>query len=184
MKMNFSVLYQAFPSELRTEITSMINTVDFKSELDSSGSFQVYLNKEKLAIPYRVYYESQRLFDSKGLNKIQNDILNCILTRHHNGFIREKCLMNILKSDNEWTSPFIFQLIGEYVLELDQLILNNLNENNINKLTKVIIENPEFAETTENRVISYWNCYYRNEYPKKEDFVGFKIFRLLKDELK
>jgi len=184
MKINFDILYQAFPTGLRTDITSLINTVDLKYDLDSSGSFQVCLSKEKLTIPYRVYYDSKRLIDTKGLNQIQKDILNCILTRHHDGFIREKCLIDILKSDKEWTSPFIFQLIGEYVLELDKIILNNLDKNNIHKLTKLIIDNPDFAEKTESRVISYWDCYYRNEYPKKEDFVGLKIIRLLKDEIK
>ncbi|WP_256376299.1 hypothetical protein [Solibacillus sp. R5-41] len=31
------------------------------------------------------------------------------------------------------------------------------------------------SRTIENRVVSYWDCYYRSKHPSKTDFVGFEM---------
>ena len=38
--------------------------------------------------------------------------------------------------------------------------------------------NPAYLELTEQRVISYWDCYYRNI--RREDYVGFKILEFFR----
>ncbi len=40
------------------------------------------------------------------------------MTRHHNGFFREKYLKQIIKSKEKWVTPFIILLIGKYVFEI------------------------------------------------------------------
>jgi hypothetical protein len=35
----------------------------------------------------------------------------------------------------------------------------------------------------ENRMISYWNLYYRKEYPKRKKYIGQRIFDRIKKEL-
>lgn len=165
-------IIEAFPSFLKDNVSSLISKVELKGEHPISDSFEVILDNEKLAVPYRIYFEEPK---EQSLNKTELLIVNCLFTRHHNGFIRQKRLEQILLSDEYWMTPFIVQLLGEYVREIILTIEDNLTENLLKNLRRFIRENPKFFETTKSRMISYWNCYYRTEFPNKENYVGFKI---------
>ncbi len=45
-------------------------------------------------------------------------ILDCLLTRHHDGFVRQRAASRILPADRPWVAPFVVHLIGEYVVEI------------------------------------------------------------------
>jgi hypothetical protein len=45
-------------------------------------------------------------------------VVRCIYTRHHDGFVRRRHLERLLEAEVEWTGPFVFQLLGEYVVEI------------------------------------------------------------------
>jgi len=68
-------------------------------------------------------------------------------------------------------------LIGEYVVEILQLIEQNLPD--LDRLTfrQFAEENPQFLATTRRRVASYWDCYYRHI--PKNDYVGFRLLNYL-----
>ena len=36
-------------------------------------------------------------------------------------------------------------------------------------------ENLDFYDKTKQRVLSYWDCYYRDRFSRREDFPGVKI---------
>jgi hypothetical protein len=40
--------------------------------------------------------------------------------------------------------------------------------------------NPDFLDLTSQRVVSYWNCYYRYRYPKLSDYPGFALISSLR----
>ncbi len=165
-------IIQAFPYFLRNDVSSLIGKAKFNAEHPIAEPFEVILKKERLAIPYRIYLEEPT---EQNLSEIELLILNCLFTRHHNGFIRQQKLERILLSDEYWVTPFVFQLLGEYVREIVEIIENNLFDKLLNNIIQFIKENPMFYEKTKSRIISYWACYYRVEFPKKEDYVGFKI---------
>ena len=173
---------KAFPEFLKDDVLSLLNKVSLKSGLQISDTFfTVIVNGEKLDIPYRIYFEEP---NEKNLTGTELLILNCLFTRHDNGFIRQQRLERIFASNEYWVSPFIMQLLGEYVVEILFTIETNLSDKWINNLTLFIEENTSFFETTKRRVISYWDCYYRNNFNVKENYVGFQILEKLEKNAK
>ncbi|MDQ4121101.1 MAG: hypothetical protein M3209_06620 [Acidobacteriota bacterium] len=168
------ILKKAFPVFLANDVLKLLEKIDLKSEFHLSEGFTVSLNNELIVIPYRIYFEEP---DERNLSKTELTILNCIFTRHFNGFIRQNRVERMLQSDEFWISPFIIKLLGEYVIEILVTIENNLNDKLIEHLACFSKENPKFLETTKRRIVSYWNCYYRTQFPNIENYVGFKILK-------
>ena len=40
-----------------------------------------------------------------------------------------------------------------------------------------IEENRRYYERTRQRMISYWSCYYRDAWPVRNEYVGFRLFQ-------
>jgi hypothetical protein len=178
---NTEKIVRAFPAFLKNDVLSFLEKVSLKGEHEISEPFVVFVESEKLEIPHRIYFEEPNI---KSLTETELLILNCLFTRHHNGFIRQKSLEQIVLSDEYWITPFIVQLLGEYVREILEVVEENLSNILLNNIVRFIAENPKFFETTKSRIISYWNSYYRNRsfdenYRNpifdKETYVGFRI---------
>ena len=75
---------------------------------------------------------------------------------------------------------FIVQLIGEYIYELLPIIDKKINENTLNLYIEFKNKNPKYWQQTKSRVISYWNVYYRNKFPKLNEYLGIKIIERIK----
>jgi hypothetical protein len=165
-------IIQAFPSYLKEIVLSLVGKVDLQGDIHSK-EFDVILNNERLTIPSRIYFEEPKEWRLWRLNKTELLILNCLFTRHHNGFIRQKRLKEILLSDEYWVIPFVMQLLGEYVQEILVTIEDNLSEKLGENFNRFINENPKYFETTKSRIISYWDCYYRTSFPKKRKLCWF-----------
>ena len=141
----------------------------------------VFLDKELLKIPYRLYFNEPSLEKEELLTDLQKIILNCIYLRHHNGFIRQKRLEQLLDKTEYFITPFTFQLLGEYVMEILEVLQKHINPTTIDNYLKFINENQKYWTQTESRMISYWNEYYRRpKFPKLNDYIGKQIV----DEIK
>jgi len=135
----------------------------------------VELNNECLKIPYRIYAD---IPDEELIQKLpirQQQIISCVLTRHHNGYIRERHLKKILLINEPWIVPYISQLIGEYVIEILTEISNKLVRLEMKNFNRFFDDNPKFYYITKQRVRSYWDCYYKEEYKVFNDYIGNKI---------
>jgi hypothetical protein len=53
------------------------------------------------------------------------------------------------------------QLLGEYVMEIVELVAAALPSLNTAHVAAFVRENPAFMATTRRRAISYWHCYHR-----------------------
>jgi hypothetical protein len=148
--------------------------------LNHSNERSILLNDEQLKIPYRVYFNEPQRDREKDLTDTQKSILNCIYLRHHNGFIRQKRLELLSYETNYFIIPCTFQLLGEYVMEILEVLNRHVNINNINNYVKFIRENKKYWKQTESRMISYWNEYYRSKFPKLKDYIGAEIVDKLK----
>ena len=172
-----AVVSHAFPSSVTTEVNSLLDKLNWTTDLQSSGCFSISLDGQRLTIPYRIYCEEPvplHLTDTEAL------LLDCILTRHHNGYLREKSLRRILTAKPYFATPFIAQLLGEYVIEILTLIQNNLSTTLLDNLIQLKKDNPEFFNLTEKRVQSYWNCFYKGSI-EKSDYVGFQLLKAIED---
>jgi hypothetical protein len=140
----------------------------------SSDSYSVVIGEETVSIPYRIYHDTT-LIDLVTLTQTQYELIACLLTRHHSGFVREEYLSKILGCNHEWVPPFIVQLVGEYVVEIIRTINDGIDQLDPGLYQKFLIRNPSFYETTKQRVYSYWDCYHRAEH--RGDYAGFRILK-------
>ncbi|MDQ0193246.1 hypothetical protein J2T20_001595 [Paenibacillus wynnii] len=176
--------YAAFPSYQGSNISTINSNLKLQGSLPHSDCFEVTLNNELLSIPYRIYFEEPSTEQMSQLSSEQVDILNCFFTRHYNGYIRERKLKEIILVDRPLVVPFVIQLAGEYVYEIQEIIYEHLNYLNIDNYLNFISENPTYYQKTRARMISYWNCNYRNQYKDLRHYKGLEIFKYFERNLR
>jgi hypothetical protein len=169
-------LQSAFPTVLREEVLAAISALPENPH--GVGTFTVRVSGEHLSIPYRVYHNAALIHTAK-LSPLQGHLVDCILTRHRDGLIRQKHLTRIVKSTNAWVPAFVVQLLGEYVKEIIQVIYDNIEQLDKALYKEFLQINSAFLALTEKRVYSYWDCYYRSV--GKEEYAGFKVLRFFKN---
>jgi hypothetical protein len=186
-------LLNAFPRTLKKDVESVLDILPFDmngvklsdgqthklENLIQPDIQTVNLDGELLTIPYRVYFNEPEIEKEQTLTNQQKSILNCIFLRHHNGYIRQNRLEKI-KNSEYWMTPFIFQLLGEYVIEILEVLDKQLDDTQLENYKRFTIENSRYYQQTESRMISYWNEYYRGKFPKLKLYVGRVLFDLLK----
>jgi hypothetical protein len=164
---------QAFPRQVVDNSAWLLRLAQFL-EQRSVTAFDVVVDGQPLTIPYRIYSQEHVL---RLIGFRSPEVVNCILTRHHDGFVRSRAIQEVLSINRPWSMPYILQLIGEYVIEiLDQI------DGEFDKIDPVVMksfmrENPAFLHLIRQRVESYWDCYYRGI--KRQDYVGFRLLNKL-----
>jgi hypothetical protein len=171
-----SELANAFPTAVRGDALFALSKLP-EPRFPFHPQFSVRVAGEVVSIPTRVYYE-QTMVEMLPLSPLQKELLDCLLTRHHNGFVRQVHLERIIHSENVWIPPFVIQLLGEYVIEIFRIIDNNLGNLSVSIYEPFVRFNPQFIALTERRVMSYWNEYYRR-YDRAE-YLGFRLLRFFK----
>lgn len=168
----------SFPKSLREEVLQAVSVLSENPH--GVGNFTVKVNGELLSIPRRVYHNTS-LIQTEKLSRLQRELIHCILTRHHDGFVRQRSLSGIIGSNNAWVPPFVVQLLGEYVIEIISVIDEHLQSLDASLYAQFLEANQDFLALTGKRVISYWNCYYRSV--RKEDYAGFRVLGFFKNLL-
>jgi hypothetical protein len=140
--------------------------------------FRVLSAGETLTIPYRVYYDRKVLL-ALARHREVGAIALALGTRHYDGYLREEFVRELMARDLAWSAPFIFQLLGEYVVEIALTIEQALEGRDRGSLLGFIRANPTFAETTARRATSYWDAYYRGRYRRLEDYPAFRVISRL-----
>jgi hypothetical protein len=170
MNTSNSSLVTAFPAALRDDALVSISTLP--EAAPAAHTFSVSIGSEVVEIPYRIYHDPA-LIHRERLTRTQDELLSCLLTRHHSGLVRQENLKRILDSNHEWVPPFILQLVGEYVIEIIRSVQDNFDRLDVNLYRAFLTRNPAFYQTTKDRVASYWNCYHRGQ--QKADYAGFQV---------
>ena len=117
---------------------------------------EVRVGEEKLIIPYRIYHLGyEETFDH--LTETQSILYSCLLTRHHDGHLRQRQLERILSVHEPLIVPFVFQLTGEYVIKILETIEAYLPKFDPALYGRFIRDNQAYFQTTQARIISYWD---------------------------
>ena len=169
-------LLRAFPSIVREDMLAVISVLPENPH--GGRSFQVRVNGETIEIPTRVCHNTASIGTRK-LSGTQRHLLSCILTRHRDGYVRQKHLEQIISSTHPWVPAYVIQLLSEYVVEIQLLMEARLKDLDPSVYRTFLRANPEFLALTEQRVISYWDCFYRTR--KREDHAGFRVLRFFKE---
>lgn len=169
-------LAAAFPAALLEDVLAVIRILPEDGSVHSSHIDLVQVRGEPLHIPARIYFDEPRLAAIATLSERQRAILHCLYTRHHNGFVREKHLRMLIDSREAFVPPFVLQLLGEYVIEIQEFLAQNLYTLKEEPYTSFIAENPVFMEKTRQRILSYWDCYHRGAAHRYELHVGYRVW--------
>jgi hypothetical protein len=163
-------LIMPFPTSLRQDAIRIVSALPEPPR--TSRTFSVRVGEETLSIPDRIYHDPG-LVNSVPFTPMQVELFDCLLTRHHNGFVREKHLAKILGSSHVWIPAFVVRLVGEYVIEILLRIRDGIQGVDPQVYQGFLKDNPDFYLITKQRVVSYWHCYYKSQ--RREDYPGFQI---------
>jgi hypothetical protein len=173
-----SALINAFPAVVRDAAVRAVSV--FPENPRTSETFSVRVADENVTLPCRIYH-NPALINTASLSIVEKELVDYLLTRHHNGIVREKHLKQIISRDHAWIPPFVVQLVGEYVIQILQLIQDNLSLLNASLYAQFLRMNPELLARTKQRVASYWDCYHRNVRP--EDYAGFRVLDFFESQV-
>ena len=81
-------LANAFPLAIRQDALVAISALSENRFSSRWQTFSLHLGHELLALPQRIYYVPPVL-QTLRLNTLQMEILGCLFTRHHDGFVRQ-----------------------------------------------------------------------------------------------
>lgn len=82
-----SDLAKVFPAALRDD--AVVLSRAFPVPRATTHTFSAFVGDELVQIPYRIYHDPETM-DPTRFTDSQIELLDCLLTRHHSGFVREK----------------------------------------------------------------------------------------------
>ncbi|MDR6423136.1 hypothetical protein J2801_005438 [Paraburkholderia phenoliruptrix] len=168
-----NALAAAFPAELRSEVAVVTDLIRPSTATHPGSS--VVVRGEPVNIPYRIHHDCDDTLLAR-LNEVQAAIYACMLTRHQDGHVRQRHIEHLVTLPEPWIAPFVVHLCGEYVVEILAVVDANLSSMDRRVYGVFFRENPTFLKRTHDRMVSYWDCYYRWLYKRKSDYVGFRVF--------
>jgi len=174
----------AFPSAIHQDVETALTCMPVSKWPPSINDIgPVEINEEPLRIPSRFYSSEPDSACLQTLNDRQRLILNALYTRHSSGYVRERCVKPLLLADERWIPPFVIQLLGEYVLEIVQVLAEHLAVLSGPNYLRFARENRAFFQLLRQRIASYWNCYHRFTFPKLKDYPAFRILELIETSI-
>lgn len=176
MTMHLELLRLAFPLHLHSSVDAALHRVPPSSTAPTTHTIgPVYLDGEVLRIPARIYNPPLQGVHRGEQAEPEAAIIHCLYSRHHDGFVRQRHLEHLLPLTANWQAPFVFQIVGEYVVELIEILESSLDDDSQRMISAFAETNPELSARTHQRVASYWNCYYRARWPRLEDYPGTRV---------
>lgn len=171
---------RAFPPDFAADVQAAANSLG-PAAYKALGSFTAVVTGQPVEIAYRIYNALPSNEIRSTLTTRQHRILDCMLTRHHDGFVREDAATRAVSSDEVWVAPFIVYLIGEYVAEIAESIASELTADDprLSMYRDFAHENRDLMTLVRERAISYWNCYYRARWVSFNDYPARSLLDLL-----
>jgi len=143
----------------------------------TEDSIQYFSGKIPLSFPYRLYALEVDDAVFSRLSPTEKILLHCMYSRSCDGYVREKHIKHLLSEDfPDWAIPYIVKVCDEYVLEILQTVYENLKNRNTDALKMFCLDNWSSFCKSYNRMISYWNEFYRDKCYRFEEYVGRKLF--------
>jgi len=178
-------LVAAFPAALEADVRAVLALMP-REQYPPIGWFTVVVQGENVTIPARLYNPEPARSAEEGLSPLQSVILGCLASRHHDGFVRQRRIEQVIAVAEPWVVPFVVQLVGAYVLEILVAIRRGLPDlAMVGSVQQVLYggfleANPEFFARTERRVVSYWSCYWRSLFTEFWLYPGGDLLEMLR----
>ncbi len=176
---------EGFPICLQDKLHTVLGRVSTKTYNNTSLGYTDTPNNEQFALldgsmiqfPYRIYFIDDGLSD--WLYGVEEQLIyHCIFTRSCDGYVREKHLKAILEMDYpDWCMPYVLKLSSEYVVEILNVIYASMRNADNSLFQAFCQNNPYLLKCYHSRMISYWNEYYRKQWYRYHDYVGYKLYK-------
>ncbi len=130
-----------------------------------------------IRIPTRVSFDERAFARLASLDGLQAVIGRCLLSRHHDGFLRARVLPDLAREESSWALAYLLAPLGEPVMEIHDVVLAQLRlvpEDDVRRsaLGGLVAANPGWWSLQQQRVVSYWAAYHRSDHPM-EPVGGF-----------
>ncbi|MDB4380750.1 hypothetical protein N9Z70_05110 [Mariniblastus sp.] len=169
----------AFPPALADDVRAVCRLLPHHVHEPTEHDIgQITVDGMALRIPSRIYSAVPTDNDLSTITDGQRLIVSCLLTRHHNGFVRQRFAANFENTLCSWSLPFAIQLLGEYVHPICIDLLRVFPMQPDDGVGKFVADNSEYIATTRRRIISYWH-YYRIQIPSFTDYAPYQILERL-----
>ncbi|MFT5286552.1 MAG: hypothetical protein ACI8TQ_002722 [Planctomycetota bacterium] len=162
----------AFPEHLREQA---FKTIEFMrpTRIPPRFGFHVNLDGETLHLPERIY--NPAVARAERFGRALPLIPYCLYTRHNDGYVRQRHLIKLLRAEEPWIVPFVLRLVGEYVVEILEVLHEHRDVLGGEQYAEFTDQNPEFVALTKQRIVSYWDLYYRERFPEFSKYPGFSV---------
>jgi len=181
------MIQQAFPASLHADLEKVLGVfyvgpwyLFWRKEFwnlnsQAIGPYVVNLDGTQFTIPYRIASYEPLANRVAALAPLQQTMLHCIFLRHNNGWVRQQHLSALLGSTADFVVPFTLPLLGEYVVEIIAVLDEYITGTVLANRARFANENEAYWQRTQRRVVSYWNEYYRHQYPRLADYPGTQL---------
>jgi hypothetical protein len=167
------VLRSVFPASLKSDVDAVLAAMPPSLGYERVNGPRVSIKGERIELLSRLYSPEPPDDVTRQLNDRQRLILSCLYSRHHDGYVRERHLPR-LQGDDPWLPHFVLQLVGEYVIEICQVALDQLDAIPRASYETFAAENGEFVALVRQRIVSYARQYHRSM-----GFVDDPAFRFM-----
>jgi hypothetical protein len=154
-----------FPAALAPTVRSLLAGWP-SARLLAAGDEPVRVDGEELCLPYRIAGPVVLLV---GDGPVEQAIVACLASRHHDGFVRQQAVASLLDVPFPWVVPYVVRLVGEYVIEIVETIAAALDLQPGSPARehcgRFVAANPALIVRTRQRAVSYWNEYHRGRFP-------------------
>lgn len=142
------------------------------------GSVEAIVLGETVKIPERIHFlcadaDRMRVALPPGL------VIDCLLTRSTDGYVRQSSLRRILRVVEPWIVPYAVLLSGEYVVEIIEDMVAALPALDRDAYVGFVRENRPLMRLLTSKATSYWNCYCRQSFPDRRGYPGLTFLREL-----
>lgn len=171
------VLELCFPCLKKKDVKCVYKKMYDKNYLKSYILFTETWNLKNATaiIPHSL--KDGKILNDTIFNDEQKLIYYCLMAKSNNGYLREIYLNKIISNEfPTWCIPFIITASRGYVIKIMQESYNILKNKDLSQLKKFCINNMQLMVKLYSRIISYWDLLYREEYPKYNDYIGYKLF--------
>ena len=177
------MLIDAFPKQLKDDVEFVIEQISLDS-CCKSGKLVTYQNLswelkngECICFPYRIYFIDKIADCGEIFTPTQEIIYHCIFSRSCDGYVREKHISALLEAETpDWIIPYILKICEEYVLNILDMVYSKLSETDTSAYKEICRLNLGQFVKGHDRMISYWNEYYRDKCYNFCNYVGKKLY--------
>ncbi|WP_211244020.1 hypothetical protein [Actinospica robiniae] len=100
------MLTMAFPAALANDVRAVqaiMPPADYAPA--PTEAFGVSVDGEAISIPYRIHHPEPAHAATQALTPRQTAILGCLYTRHHDGYVRQRHIEQVIRTPEPWTHP-------------------------------------------------------------------------------